>query len=1092
MISTLTRSVVLFFAGAVLVAPGFAADPVRPILERDFTETVRPFINEYCATCHSGKSPAAQLDLKSYTTLSSVVEDFGHWNLLMERLERQEMPPKPMPPPPADRRQRVIEWVKAVRSDELRKNAGDPGPVLAHRLSNSEYNYTIRDLTGVDIRPTKEFPVDPANQAGFDNTGETLGMSPALFNKYLAAAREVADHLALTPDGFIFAPGPVLAGPERDQFAVRRIVDFYESQPTDYADYFEAAWRYKYRAALGKPAATLTSTAVASKVSPKFLPMVWGILGGGAATGQRREEVGPIAKLQEMWKLLPAPVAGKTDEPALRAKCEEMRDFVKKIRHHTAMQFTAPELSGPPAPVTRPGEAVVTDGLERPGRGGRGGMRPRSLPAASQPLLTWKYTQFNTHRRDFDPGALRLDSDPPQTAPAIPRFAGLHAEAAVRWAAVMKAAQLADPDLVIPAAKRAAYEDSFARFAKVFPDAFYVKERGKFFPDDSSDSGRLLSAGYHSVMGFWRDDNPLQELILDEKGKKELDKLWTEFDFYAEHTARTFVQYYFNQSGEVQGGGAESGRPRPVGKEVTDASVIAGIRDQYVAFAKASGNATAAAWMPVHFDTINATLRSLEKMRIAAEPAQLEALVKFAARAYRRPLTKTERDGLIAHYHQLRDKGGLSHEDAMRDSIASILIAPEFFFRIDLQDTPFGSTSAAAARPGSIGTPMPPYSLASRLSYFLWSSMPDDELLKHAATGDLAKPEVLAAQTRRMLKDPRARGLAVEFAANWLDSRHFETYNSVDRQRFPSFTNQLRSAMFEEPIHFFEDVIKNNRSVLDMLYGNYTFVNPDLAKHYGMNDLPEFKPAEAAEPKPWPSEPARPAHAFADPSVNADTWVRVDDAGKYDRGGLLPMAVFLTQSSPGLRTSAVKRGYWVVRRVLGEVIPPPPPVVPELPQDEAKTDAPLRDVLAQHRANPVCAGCHARFDTFGLAMEGYGPVGDKRSKDLAGRPVDTSATFPGGYEGSGLRGVQAYIKEKRQNDYLDNLSRKLLSYALERSLILSDEPVIEKMKSRLTGNGYRFDSLVETIVSSPQFLNKRNTDITEHKRSTESTSKRGE
>jgi len=371
--------------------------------------------------------------------------------------------------------------------------------------------------------------------------------------------------------------------------------------------------------------------------------------------------------------------------------------------------------------------------------------------------------------------------------------------------------------------------------------------------------------------------------------------------------------------------------------------------------------------------------------------------------------------------------------------------------------------------------------------------MPDEELLKHASSGDLETQEVLAGQTRRMLKDPRARGLAVEFAANWLDSRHFETYNSVDRQRFPSFTNQLRSAMFEEPIRFFEDVIKNNRSVLDMLYGNYTFVNPDLAKHYGMTDVPEFQPAEA---KPaaarWPAEPAAPAHAFADPSVNADTWVRVDDAGKYDRGGLLPMAVFLTQSSPGLRTSAVKRGYWVVRRVLGEVIPPPPPVVPELPQDEAKSDAPLRDVLAQHRANPVCAGCHARFDTFGLAMEGYGPVGEKRSKDLAGRPVDTSATLPGGYQGSGLRGVQEYIKEKRQNDYIDNLSRKLLSYALERSLILSDEPVIDKMKARLTGNGYRFDSLVETIVSSPQFLNKRNTDITERKRNTASTTKRGE
>jgi hypothetical protein len=244
-----------------------------------------------------------------------------------------------------------------------------------------------------------------------------------------------------------------------------------------------------------------------------------------------------------------------------------------------------------------------------------------------------------------------------------------------------------------------------------------------------------------------------------------------------------------------------------------------------------------------------------------------------------------------------------------------------------------------------------------------------------------------------------------------------------------------------------------------------------------MKDIPEFK---LAEPKPVPpagpgrgtipmgGQPAHPVQVFADPSVTADTWVRIDDAGKYERGGLLPMAVFLTQSSPGLRTSPVKRGYWLVRRVLGEVIPPPPPVVPELPQDEAKTDALLKDVLAQHRANPVCAGCHARFDVFGIAMEGYGPVGEARTKDIAGRAIDPSATFPG------FRGVQDYIREHRQKDYLDNISRKLLSYSLSRTLQLSDEPVVEKMEARMAANGYRFSSLVETIVSSPQFLNTRN------------------
>ena len=147
--------------------------------------------------------------------------------------------------------------------------------------------------------------------------------------------------------------------------------------------------------------------------------------------------------------------------------------------------------------------------------------------------------------------------------------------------------------------------------------------------------------------------------------------------------------------------------------------------------------------------------------------------------------------------------------------------------------------------------------------------------------------------------------------------------------------------------------------------------------------------------------------------------------------------------------------------------------MPELPHDEAKLDLPLREMLAKHRENPVCAACHARFDSFGLAFEGYGPIGEKRSKDLAGRPVDTQAVFPGGSQGAGFEGVQAYIREHRQKDFIDNLSRKLLAYALGRSLLLSDEPAIERMQTKLAANGYRFTPLVETIVTSPQFLNKR-------------------
>jgi hypothetical protein len=977
-------------------------------LERQFAHTVRPFVEKYCVACHSGDAPAAQFDLDSYTTLDSVVRDNSRWALAGGRLTAKEMPPAAMPQPPAELRQQVIDWIKAMRAEQARKNAGDPGIVLARRLSNAEFNYTIRDLTSVDLQPTREFPVDPANPEGFDNSGESLTMSPALLDKYLKAARSVGDNLVLAPDGFNFAPHPMLVETDRDRYAIQRIVDFYRRQPTDYAAYFEAAWRHKYRALLGNPNGTLASAAADAKVSPKYLAMVWPLL--EEPEEQAREEVGPIAKLQALWRALPVPNSNQLDARStpLREQCQEMRDFVVKIRKHTAMEFRAPVVRG--------------------------------LPAGSQPLLNWKLDEYAAHRRDFEPKDLLNDTDPPPPVPTIPRYPGLHQEAALRWAALSAKARSGDADLVIPAAERARYEASFARFASIFPDAFFVSERGRYFPDDSDDKGRLLSAGYHNTLGYFRDDTPLMELILDEKGRKELNRLWDEFDFIADYTARTFVQYYYNQSGEVLGNGSESGQPRPEGHEVTDSDVIFRLRDQYLekAAAEKNNDPMAPEAIRTHFQRVNDTLRALEKERTASEPLHLQALLKFASRAYRRPLSKAESDDILVYYHKLREKEALSHTDAIRDSVVSILMSPDFLYRFDLRST---------ARAGSI-SPLTGNELASRLSYFLWSSMPDRELLAHAAAGDLQRPEVLLAEAHRMLKDDRVRGLATEFDGNWLDFRHFESITSIDRGRFPTFDNNLREAMFQEPIRLIADAIRNNRSVLDLIYGDYTFVNASLARHYGMPAV----------------------------SSGEDDWVRVDSAGAYGRGGLLPMAVFLTENSPGLRTSPVKRGNWVVKKILGEVIPPPPPVVPELPADEAKSDLPIREKLIQHRANPMCASCHAKFDSFGLAFEGYGPIGEVRTKDLAGRLIDAMATFPGGSQGSGFQGIQAYIREHRQNQYLENLSRKLLAYALNRSLQLSDDPLIEQMQAKLAANGDRFDALIDAIVTSPQFLNKRNSE----------------
>jgi hypothetical protein len=991
----------LLVLGAIAV-PTTATAPPDTEPERGFTQTVRPFLDTYCTTCHGGAKPAAQFDLTQYSSAQSVVDDFSRWNRVAARLNAREMPPKSANQPPEQARQQVIDWIKATWAVEARTHDGDPGVVLARRLSNAEYNYTIRDLTGVDMRPAREFPVDPANQAGFDNSGESLVMSAALVNKYLQAARSVADHMFLNADGFAFAPSQMLVETDRDQYCIQQIVNFYDRQNTDYADYFRAAWIYKHRDVLATRRATLADIAVQAGVSPRYLTTIWRAL-------ETKDDVGPLATLQTMWRALPVPKGGQPD--LARDGANRMRAFVARMRKDTSLTFASPRVKG--------------------------------LSIRTQPLMNWKNRAYATHRREFDRTALRVEGEPLPVPPALPLGrdgkivgygligVGPSGEdlTALKAQARAYASRIENADLVVPAGQRARYEAAFARFSAVFPDVFYVRERGRFYPDDSEDNGRLLSAGFHNVMGYARDDAPLSELILDDKGRKELEALWDQFEFVADYTARTYVQFYFNQSGEVLGNGPESGTLRPSDKEVTAEPVVLSFKASFLAKAAADDMNDPIAMQAIadHFDRVNATLRTIERERLAAEPRHLDALLAFAARAYRRQLSPAERADLLAFYRALRDRRNLSHEEAMRDSIVSILMSPHFCYRLDLAD----GVSA--------------YALASRLSYFLWSSMPDAELLARAAAGDLRNDTVLHAQIRRMLRDDRARGLVTEFAGNWLDFRRFEDSNTVDRERFPSFTNELREAMFEEPIRFVGDVIRNDRPVLDLLYGGYTFVNAVLARHYGMSEV----------------------------AGGSDQWVRVDNARDYQRGGLLPMAVFLTQNAPGLRTSPVKRGYWVARRVLGEVIPPPPPVVPELPNDEARLDAPLRDVLAHHRSNPACAACHARFDAFGLALENYGPVGDVRTHDLAGRPVDTRAVFPGGSQGTGVSGLQAYIRATREKDFLDNLARKLLVYALSRSLRLSDEPLVERMNTKLAMNGYRMSALIDAIATSPQFLNRR-------------------
>jgi hypothetical protein len=350
-----------------------------------------------------------------------------------------------------------------------------------------------------------------------------------------------------------------------------------------------------------------------------------------------------------MFRALPASVGN--NPAALRAQCVAMRDFVVRLRKDLVTQFAAPVVPG--------------------------------VFATSQPLMAWKLQAFATHRRDFDRAALRNDTDPAPVAPRKPDYPRLEEESAPRNIALSQISRAHDPDLVVPAAEHARYEAAFARFCSVFPDAFFISERGRYYPDDSEDKGRLLSAGFHNVMGYFRDDIPLEELILDGDGKKQLDRLWDEFDFIADYTTRTWIQYFLNQSGQVLGRSHEKDLLQPSDHGITDARVIFAVRDAYLAKIAPANNPVAeqSAWE--HFERVNNTIRAVEKMRADAEPLHLQALLRFAARAYRRPLSKAENEDLLAYYRKLRDQNGLNHEDAIRDSIVSILMAPDFLYHLE-------------------------------------------------------------------------------------------------------------------------------------------------------------------------------------------------------------------------------------------------------------------------------------------------------------------------------------------------------------------------------------------------------------------------
>jgi hypothetical protein len=409
--------------------------------------------------------------------------------------------------------------------------------------------------------------------------------------------------------------------------------------------------------------------------------------------------------------------------------------------------------------------------------------------------------------------------------------------------------------------------------------------------------------------------------------------------------------------------------------------------------------------------------RALTHRRIEAE-----GLERFAARAYRRPIAPGDLDRPLA----LLKAGG------PRRALWAVLVSPRFLFRIE-RDT--------ADRDADGQIRLDDWELASRLSYFLWSSMPDERLFDLARRGRLRDPEVLKAEARRMLADPKARALVDGFFGQWLGTRRLEQA-APDRDLFPAFTETLRRAMTDEMELFFAGLVREDRSVLELLQADYTYLNEPLARHYGIKD------------------------------VKGDAMRRVSLSDPR-RGGVATMGGVLTLTSYPTRTSAVKRGKWLLDEILGAPPPPPPPDVPPLDQaGKGRPDAlTLRQRLEIHRASPGCYGCHKRMDVLGLGFENFDAVGRWRDKD-AGAPIDASGTMPTGERFTGPGELKKILLASK-DDFARTMAEKMLIYALGRPLGRADRREVKRIMEGARGAGYRFSSLVEAVVTSVPFRFRR-------------------
>jgi len=1045
----------------VIVMVAIAA-MLTPARADSFGADVRPLVARYCAECHSSTDTTCDLDLARFATAADVAADPAPWQLAADQLRSGAMPPDGSPQPTAEERATLRAGIRRELLAIAAKTAGDPGRVVLRRLSNAEYRGSIRDLTGVGaLDPGQEFPVDGAAGEGFTNVGQALVMSPEMVEKYLAAAKDVAAHAVLTPQGIRFSPSTTQRDWTEEALAgiraiyARNTVDTGATSVNLQGVAFDtnAGGRPPLVACLaatlaerdGLIAGTVTPQEAAAKhgVSAKYLAALLTALTDPApclplegvraqwrlaAVGDAQRLAGLIEAWQAaLWTFNTIGHIGKRDGPTAwqtpvtpLAQRREIR--VKLPAGGTAgvipvwfvvgeagdgaagdlAIFEAPRIVAPGKPdlLLADVPAAAASGLDGAifGRRADGEALELTSLALAAPIVV----------RIELPEELAAGAELITTATVAEGTGSIQAdvvlEAPGAFSIVPGAAQATHGKLWSdgsgpPASSNPILVGNGARRKALEAQCATFRET---FPAALCYSKIVPVDEVVTLTLYHREDDHLKRLVLSESEATRLDELWNELHFVS-----------------------------------ADALQLVDAYEQLWQYATQDADPSA---FEVLRQPILDRAAAYRAELVATEPVHIDAILKIARQVWRRPLTASESESFHSLYTCLRAVE-ISHNDAIRALLARVLAAPAFLYHLE------------TSPPGDAARPVSDHELAARLASVLWSSLPDAELMTLADADQLHQPAVLAGQVARMLHDPRVERMALGFGCQWLHIADFDTLDEKSPVHFPEFAG-LRQSMQGEAVRFFADFFRENRPVMHLLDADHTFADRRLAAFYGAALPPEVE-------------------------NSGGDWQRIDGMQARGRGGILGLAAVLAKQSGASRTSPILRGAWLAETVLGRKLPKPPkgiPILPEVPP-EGLTERTLTEL---HSTQAACAGCHRAIDPYGYALEGFDAIGRLRTQDTAGNLVDTRALLrargaddpPTAVEGLG--GLRADLVGHHRDEFVRQFCKKLLGFFLARSVQLADEPLLERLEAAAEEGGA---TLVQMIVASPQFLMVRGRDM---------------